>query len=307
MTAPTRESWIAIRVSGALAILGSALTLLLAGVLAWMALYASPPAGGNTLMKPMMAVLAAFFTGLTAWGVATGAGIFRRRGWARASIIIFAVLLVGMGGSALLGILFIRLPESPELSGRTMLGIRVVMAAFYGSLALIGAWWLLLFNSNRARQYFAEGAAPPGDGRPLSIRIIGWYLLLCAVGTAVAGALRVPAVLFGAVVTGWATLGIYTAFTAVEIYLGTGLLQFQKAARLGSIAFFALVAASAAVSLALPGFAGRMQSMEDAMPRFLRAPQAAMPFDSIWPFAWTTVLVAAVPIWFLLRRREAFQ
>ena len=289
------------------AILGSVLTLLFSGVMLWTAWFAAPPPGETIPMKPMMAVLAVFFAGLTAWGMTTGAAIFRRRAWARISIVIFAVLLVGMGGSALLAILFVRLPPSPGLSGQAMINIRVAIASFYGGMALVGTWWLLLFNSNRAKQYFAESPAASGNGRPLSIRIVAWLLLLSALGTAVAAALRFPAMFFGAMVTGWPTLGIYTAYTAVEIYLATGLLQFQRPARLGSIAFYALTAANSAVSIALPGFAERMRVALDALPRFMRTPQAAFPFDSTWPLVLLSALPSLVCIWFLVRRREAFQ
>src|SRR3989442_128315 len=76
-----------------------------AGVLVWVA-FNGPEQ--STAMKPALLALAVFFAALTGWGIATAAGVFRRRGWARGSMIIFAVLLAGMGGSAVLGIAFIR-------------------------------------------------------------------------------------------------------------------------------------------------------------------------------------------------------
>jgi hypothetical protein len=304
------QSWLGIRVSAALAILGSALTLLFSGLLVWTAFFAhrfSPGSPADTgLMKGVLIALAVFFIGFTVWGVATGAGIFRRRAWARVSIVIFAVLLVGMGGSALLGISFVRLPASPDVSEQAMRHVRLAMAAFYGGLLLIGVWWLLLFNSARAKQYFTFGGAALEGGRPLSITVIAWYLLFLALSTAVAAAMRLPAMLFGLMATGWTAMGIYTVYTAVGIYLGTGLLQLQKPARIGAIVFVLFNAANSVVSIAMPGLAGRMQVFQGALPRAFQTPQAIPPQNSFWIFAVTGVLFTAVPVWFLVGRRAAF-
>ncbi|HEV3202066.1 MAG TPA: hypothetical protein VGZ73_29410 [Bryobacteraceae bacterium] len=302
------SKWIGIRVSAILTILGSAVMLLFAGLIVWTALRASrleTPVESPFPLKAMMVTLAVFFTAFSGWGIATAIGIFRRRGWARLSMIIFAVLLVGMGGSALVGILFIRIPETGNVSPVTMQSIRVGIAAFYGAMAVIGAWWLLLFNSSATKQYFAE--LPEPGSRPLSIAIIGWYLLLCAVGTATGAILRMPAILFGAAVTGWAALAVYTVFTAVEIYLGAGLLQLQESVRVASIVWFALMALNSVVTVALPGFASRMQIVQQALPAFLRAGQQQPPIEGTGGLILISTLIVAVPIWFLVRRREAFR
>jgi hypothetical protein len=77
------------------------------------------------------------------------------------------------------------------------------IAAFYGALALVGAWWLVLFNTSATKQYFAGREPERESARPLSIAIIGWYLLAGAVGTALAAVIRMPAVFFGLIFTGW--------------------------------------------------------------------------------------------------------
>ena len=153
---------------------------------------------------------------------------------------------------------------------------------------------------------FAEQPPAPG-ARPLSIAIIGWYLLLCAVGTAVGAILRVPGVFFGAVFTGWTAMAVYTAFTAVEIYLGSGLLQLQEPTRVASIVYFAVMAVSSVVTCVVPGFATRMQTLQQAMPAFLRAPQAPASLEGTSGLMLISTLFMAVPIWFLVRRRAAFR
>src|ERR1051326_7783143 len=96
-------------------------------------------------------------------------------------------------------------------------------------------------------------------------------------------------------------------FTAVNLYLGTGLLQLQEPARLGSIVYFSLVAANLVITMLLPDFSQRMLAMQAAFPRFLRwSQQEPVPLDSTWGFAVAGTLMAAVPIWFLVRRKAAF-
>lgn len=301
--------WIGIRVSAILAILGSAAALLFAGFMVWSALRASrlETAVDSPLpLKAIMLTMAVLFAVFSAWGVSTAIGIFRRRGWARLSMIVFALLLVGMGGSALVGILFIKMPDTGNVSPATMQNVRVGIAAFYGAMAVIGAWWLLVFNSSPTKQYFAERPAAP-ESRPLSISIIGWYLLLSSVGTAAAAILRVPGILFGLIITGWAALAIYTVLTAVQIYLGAGLLQLQEPARVASIVWFGLLALNPVVTVAMPGFAGRMQIVQQALPAFLRGGQPSMPLEGTGGLMLAGTLIVTVPIWFLVRRRAAFQ
>jgi len=296
-------------VSAILAILGSLAALLFAGSMVWSALRASrleTPVESPLPLKAILLTMAVLFAAFSAWGVSTGIGIFRRRGWARLSMIIFALLLVGMGGSALVGILFIKMPDTANVSPATMQNVRVGIAAFYGAMAVIGAWWLLLFNSSPTKQYFAERPDAP-ESRPLSISFIGWYLLLSSVGTAAAAILRMPGMLFGLILTSWAALAIYTVFTAVQIYLGAGLLQLQESARLASIVWFGLLALNSIMTVVLPGFDGRMQTVQQALPAFLRGGQHPLPIEGTGGMMLMGTLIVAVPIWFLVRRRAAFR
>jgi hypothetical protein len=105
--------------------------------------------------------------------------------------------------------------------------------------------------------------------------------------------------------TGWSALAVYTAYTAVQIYLGAGLLQLQEEAWVWSIVYFYVAAANVAVTAALPDFAGRMQDMFSAMPGFLRlGPPPALEGTGVLMLI--SAAFVAVPIWFLVRRRTAF-
>jgi hypothetical protein len=297
------QSWIGIRLSAALAILGSVITLLIAAALLWIAFRAEDT---PNLTRAMLIVLAVFFSCLTVWGIFSGTGVLRRRPWARVSMLVFAVLLVGMGVSALVGILFVRMPQSPGLPDRPVLNIRLWIAACYAGLTLVGAWWLLLFSSAATKQYFSEPRASTAAGMPVSIDIIGWCLLLSAVATAAAATLRVPALVFGAVVTNWAALAIYTACTAAQIYLGTGLLGRQEPARLASIVYFGFLLMNFLAWVIMPGFAARTQALLENMPRILRLRVSPETTESLGGLAWIGCALAAAPIWFLVRRRKGF-
>ena len=69
------RSWIGIRVSAVLTILGSAMTLLLAGLMLLAGFFAQPPHYSPIPLKPVMAVMAAFFVALSAWGISTAIAI----------------------------------------------------------------------------------------------------------------------------------------------------------------------------------------------------------------------------------------
>jgi hypothetical protein len=307
-SSPMRRRWIGIRASAVLAILGSLATLLMAGMMAWGMFHAKPPAGmamPPVTLKVIGVAMGVLFAGLGVWGIWTAVAIFRRRGWARISILVFAAFLVFMGASAMLAILVMPFPSPPGVSAPAgfMDKVRWGIAASYGALALIGAWWLVLFNTRATKQYFAEREPARESGRPLSIVIIGWYLLVCAAGTALPAVLRVPTMLFGLIVMGWSAVALCTALVAIDIYLGVGLLRLHERARVWSIVYFCALAANSVVSMARPGI---MQQMQRAAPRFFPT-AAAMPLmDNMWVFGLISAAAFAVPIWFLVRRRAAF-
>jgi hypothetical protein len=300
--------WFAVRVSAVLAILGSLLTLLMAFTMVWTGIRSAqlPPPDSTFPIKPVMFVMSACFAAFSCWGFATALAIFRRRAWARLSMIIFAVLLVGMGGSALVGIAFIRMPETPNVAPGALQYARIAIALFYAALTVIGAWWLLLFNSSSTKQYFAGEAIEAPGARPLSISIIAWYLLIGALATSIAAILQAPGMFFGAIFTGWTAIAIYTLFTAVQIYLGTGLLRLEEPSRLASLAYFGVMAANAMVTALLPGFAARMQTMMQQMPSLARAGQPQLNMENVAPLMLCGTLLIVFPVWFLIRRRAAF-
>src|ERR1019366_3547897 len=99
--------WIAIRTSGIIAIVIGAAALLLAALMI-LALLLAPMRDASPLppaaLRAIGMVVALMLGACAAWAVGTGVGIFRRRAWARVSILIAAGVFAFfgcMGGLAL--------------------------------------------------------------------------------------------------------------------------------------------------------------------------------------------------------------
>jgi hypothetical protein len=296
-------------VSAGLTIAGSLAILVLGGFMLFGMLAAPPPTGPAAPPFPLLAigiVVAATCAILSGWGIWTAIGIFRRRGWARVSIVIFAALLTFMAGSAGLVILVMRLPAQPNVTQGMMDAIRWGMGGFYSLLAAIGVWWLVLFNLRSTKEYFAQGVPSAPPARPLSVSVIGWYLLIGSLFMAVPAVLRLPALVFGAVITGWAGVAVYTVLAAAQVFLGAGLLRLREPVRVGAIAYFCFGALSSAVTWVLPGYEAKMQRMLREMPRLSAAGVPAQMPQPVWVFALLGTAFVAIPVWFLVRRRAAF-
>jgi len=302
------QKWIAIRAGAVVAMAGSAATLLLSVAMAAALLFAPMRNSGPfppNLMKAVGCVMAALFAGAGTWGICAGVGVFRRRNWARISMVVFAGLLAFFGGTGALTMLLVSFPVNADVDPRFAGILRTSMVGFYLAMTAVGAWWLILFNRQAAKQYFAEGGAVTESARPLSIGAIGWYLVISAIGTAACGVFRVPTILFGYVVTGWTTLAVCTILTAIQLYLGAGLLQLDERARVWTIVFLCGIAGNGLAVAAAPGAAERLRTLagEFSQKYFeMETPR----FPNVWLIGITSVAVVAIPVWFLVRRRAAF-
>ena len=304
------NNWIGIRTSGVIAILGSVASLLIGGLMLFAAFFAAPPANASASpipFKPMMIAMAVVFAAFGGWGMATAIAIFMHRRWARVSMLVYAVLLTFMSAGGGLAILFVQLPVARGGNPALPPMMRWGMAAVYGVLTGIGVWWLVLFNRASAKEYFGKQATMSDSGRPLSVAVIGWYLLISAAFVAPMAIFRLPAMLFGMVVTGWASVAVYAAFAVGQVCIGAGLLNLWENARLGAIAYFCFGAANTIVSMLGPGYQGMVRQLALSMPRFFPAGGLAAPSGPVWIFALMAAGIAAVPIYFLVRRRPAFR
>ncbi len=299
--------------SAVVCVLGSAFTLLLAaGAVAALFVQlpagAGPPAPDMAQVRPLMigfVVVLVAFSGLGVW---TAVGLFRLRPWARISVLVFGGFLVAM---SLMGEVFMAtapLPASAVPNVPPGMPVRAMMMAGYAAPLLIGVWWLVQFNTAATKAAFAAGtrAIDEPGGRPLSVSIIGWWMLIGGVLTIPAMLFRPAALAFGVILTGWNATLVYVVFAAVQISGGQGLLKLQQPARQLAIAWFSFGAANSLALALLPGFDARMMAYRLAMPLAAHGLAADRVASISRAVVVAMALPMAVPIWFLVRRRKAF-
>jgi hypothetical protein len=240
------------------------------------------------------------------WGTTTSIALYRVKRWARISTLIFAGLLSFVGVTSPLFLLAIPLPTTPGADPSIIAGVKIGMTGVYLMLAAIGIWWLVYFTRPAVKAQFNQGAVPrPPSARPLSISIIGWFFVITGMFIPINLALRFPTVVFGMVITGWASALYLLVFGGVQLVAGYGLLRLKPFAWWLALGYFVVIIVNAAVSNLLPGSAERMQRLMDALPASLHTP-GPMPFD---PFRFTLYFIPLwfVPLYFVWRNRKAFE
>jgi hypothetical protein len=242
------------------------------------------------------------FAGFGVWGLATGIGIIHHRVWARQSITVFSAMAILFAVTGLAAMLIMPQPENPDVNMRLAGMIRHAIETFYAALALLGTWWLALFNRESSKRYFAAGIL--ANERPLSITVIGCYLLTGAAGTALCAGLGAPALFFGVAVTGWTAMALYSAYTVIQIYLGAGLLQLDDSARVWTIVYFLACASNGLAVITGPEFASRMRAVQARFEMAFNRDISTVPGGL--SLAAAIAVAAAIPVWFLIRRRSAF-
>jgi hypothetical protein len=181
---------------------------------------------------------------------------------------LFAAVLVLLGATGAVGLLLAPNPENAGVDDRLAETVRSALLALYALVTAIGVWLLALFSRRSAKLYFAEGGAVERTGRPASIVFIAGSLFAGAVWTALAAVLHGHAALFGLTATGWVAVVVYTIYTAVQIYLGAGLLQLDEGARVWSIVYFCFAGADGLSAAFLPG---RIDAIGKSLANWLRS------------------------------------
>jgi hypothetical protein len=228
--------------------------------------------------------------------------------------------------------------------------MRVFMVAFALAQLGISSWWLVFFNRAKVREQFippltafvpypaSAGTPPPPSlhttptsqpaqsppvptaswmsmpGRPVSITIIGWYLLLGALLLPVNLLLHTPAVLLLKILTGWQAIAYFLAMLVLNVYVGIGVLRLQPAARWTGIGYFVFAFLNSAVFFFAPGGLERMRKLLEIQQSWfpwLRQMQGSNPFPfDTTPFmiigAVTGMAIVLIPLCFLIINHRAF-
>ena len=255
------------------------------------------------------------------WGVVSGIGLLRLKNWARISTIVFSVL-AGLGGAGLfaLTLLLLRLPipqgsdADPTAATRGLVILRAVMAML--SAALLGAsiWFGVLLTRPKVVTQFTgiEGDAPEGR-RPLSITIIGVLMLIGAPMMCLSLLIRAPSAFLLTILTGRAALVFSLVIAGTLAYCGWGLLRLKPAARAVAIAYFVFAILNSGVFFLAPGRDTRLTALlhrQQGMMQLAPADEAtewSAP-RMLMTFGFGAGFVgAAVPLYFLIARRAAFE
>ncbi|MGJ5819133.1 hypothetical protein [Paludibaculum fermentans] len=302
--------WIGIRASAVITILGSLATLLVS-VFILLFVIVSPPLP-ETPAPPAPVKWIAIATAnvnllLTAWGIATAVGLFRRRPWSRISILVFATILAFFGAITPLMMFAITIPETPGTDPAMIPIIRGFVGAFYAGLGAIGIWWLVLFNLKRSKAYFATTELAGENSRPLSISVIAGYFLLGALIMLPMAAFRFPYMFLGVIFTGWPAIALYLLLVALHGYVGIGLLRLRESARVTGLWYFVVMAVSGLLSMVPSRQQELMRQLTVTYPWMNQPGQQSYQPQIHWPFYLIMIALAAVPVYFLIRRRAAFQ
>ncbi|MFI5118737.1 MAG: hypothetical protein ACHP8B_18780 [Terriglobales bacterium] len=257
-----------------------------------------------------------FLIGPAIWGLATSIGLFQLKRWARLSILVFSVLLVLMSVFSAPMFLLIPLPQTPGADPRVATYLRFGMAGFYALLAAIGIWWFLLFTRRSVREQFGAYsgmvAVPLGSvrvrppGRPVSITIIAWLMIVGAAFAPFNFWLHPPIPFMWAMLSGLPA-ELYTGFHALlALYVGIGLLRLKPLCRTIAIYLYSFFALNSFVFYAAPGRDARIHALMNWGPAFLPHPDFHLPTAIFLMFGLMGLGFVFVLIYFLVTSKPAF-
>jgi uncharacterized membrane protein YvlD (DUF360 family) len=321
----------AVTISAIVVFIGSGLTLFSAAFML-LGFAVMPSNNMPAFTRDAGFVMSILMLGFAAWGIATGVNLLRLREWARISMIVFSGLLLVMAVPGLLMMLVMPIPtpQAPAMpSGEAMppmehlmAVVRVGMAVLYALLALLGGWWLYLFNSRPIREPFrAAGATtrpstwgpavfaptevPGSPKRPVSITIIAYLALVSACMFPILNILHMPLTFLGFFFTGGKAALIVSGYMSVLLLMAYGLLRLEKWGRSLAIYYFNFAIFNSIISVVLPGAQARYEDATAAMQTSLGLPPSPFQFP-IWFSLVFSLPMIAVQLWFVVARRAAF-
>jgi hypothetical protein len=190
----------------------------------------------NSILRGVLVFEIVFDLGFVGWGVASGIGLLRLRGWSRISMLVFSGLMILFCALPMLFVPFVPIPSAEGAPANLTFVIRVVMEVFYGFFVVLGGFWIWFFTRKSVRQQFgaASAATPtlqaPGQPArpPIAITVLAWILIVGGCSTPLVWLMRAPAMAFGYVISPrWAIL-YYLGFALVSIVAALGMLRLRR-------------------------------------------------------------------------------
>ena len=315
---------VGVTVSAVFVFLGSILTLLFGGFMAFATLVMPHQSPQPPFIRAMLAVLTVVYFAFAIWGIVSGVGLLLLRNWARISMLIFGGILLLFTIPGILMVPFLPAPQTPGSPDELFLTIKIFTALFYAVFAAVGGAWAYFFSRRSVTEQFlgleemARRAANPSR-RPTSITVIGWILL--ATGILVAPFTlfwHFPTMFMGFVLTGWTASLFLLAWCVVQGLAGAGLLRLRPWGRTLAIGMFSFGLLNCAAMVLVPGALARLLQTNEAMQASVRS-RMGLPTTDIaavyspermHSFLWAGLvfglLLWGVQMWFVVSRKDAF-
>ncbi len=184
---PQRESLPTVTVAGVIAIIFAVLGVLV-GILIEVSMLLIPDAqtsAGHPAIPPgtraMGGIVWFFMIAVCVFGIFVGAGVLRRRNWARISILVWAAFMT-MVSAVTIPVLFLVFNAMPGMMpadanvAPVMSFMKWFIVLFYGIPLGVGIWWLVLFTRPRVSAAFTAPAQALATYPPTTMDVSGFPL-----------------------------------------------------------------------------------------------------------------------------------
>lgn len=334
-----------ITVSAVVVIIGSIFTLLCGMLILLGSIFtfnSSRSADAPVNLGYILVIEAVITFAFGGWGLASGIGLLKAKQWARISTLVYAAILVFISLPAAAVMAFVPIPNPPSVNGpnpqfNIVLMVRVGGTLLYAMFATLGGFWLYFFNTQkvkaqfRGQQPFAESAqselaglpsansavrfGPDQYSRPLSITIIGWYLII---GSAL-GPLsilftntlfprsKLPVFILGFFLFGPGAYLLFIIWMAVQIVASVGLLKLKTWGLYTTIALQCLALLNMVLIVAIPDNRLRFQQIMDSFRVSISGPMYhSAPTFPMWIGILSSLPLIAVILFFLISQKNSF-
>jgi hypothetical protein len=258
----------------------------------------------------LLVFVAVFYLVAAAWAISSGVGLLKLKEWARISTLIIGALLAFFCLLSMVFMLIVPLPSDAAVSSGIYFATRVFLGFIFGIPAAIGIWWLFYFNRKDVKQKFQ--ASPLGGAststqptRPLSISIIGWYLIVSAICTIWILFLPIPIFFFSIFLTGQPARLTFSGLGVLQVVMGANLLKLKNWARIAAICYFVFFGVNGVASALIPGNAVRFAAATSQIQRTFGSPPSPIHIP-LWAGLFFSLPLAIVLPWFLVTRKRAF-
>ena len=303
--------------AGVVGILFSLVTVLLAVVgIAGMSMM--PATNGSPAFPPFVksTVVAAmiFQVALAIFGIFTGVGVLHMKKWARVTMLVWGGVMAAFCGIVLVFTAFMPLPELPSDASASFPFLHILIIVIYGIPALIGVWWLLLFNQQAVKEQFL--AAAPSDGQlpapaqprcPLPLAILAGFSIFSAGFSLLLPLTDFPVnvVLFGYRVHGAVGVALFFLSAGLVLVGAIGMLRLKRWSYPLMLGQYFFWMASGTITLVSPSYDRNMQEIMAQM-NLPEGPIGQAAFVQTRVFGALSLIPGVLLIWLLLYYHNRF-